>query len=189
MAGYSQSDSKRMSAPLPAVHLRRAFDDDAPLLAQVGAATFLETYAGLLGADDIRIHCQRHHTAEAWLPWLQSADSSVWLVCAEQGGAPVGYQLLAQPDVPVDDLHPSDLEIKRLYLLHRFQAAGLGRRLLQQAIESAQSQGCRRLLLGVYSQNHAALAFYERMGFRRVGERTFHVGHSDFFDYILGLDL
>ena len=40
--------------------LRRAQIDDAPLLAQVGAATFLETYAGLLDAEDIGVHCQRH---------------------------------------------------------------------------------------------------------------------------------
>jgi len=45
------------------------------------------------------------------------------------------------------------------------------------------------LLLGVYSENHAALAFYARVGFSRVGERTFHVGNSHFFDYILGLQL
>ena len=173
----------------PAVVLRRAQIDDAPLLAQVGAATFLETYAGLLDAEDIGVHCQRHHSAEAWLPWLNNADSAVWLVSAQQGGAPVGYQLLGRPDVPVADLHPSDLEIKRLYLLHRFQAAGLGRQLLQQAVDLGRKQGCHRLLLGVYSQNEAALAFYERVGFKRVGERTFHVGNSDFFDYILGLDL
>lgn len=178
-----------MAASAPAAIIREALAEDAPLLAQLGAATFLETYAGLLNAEDIRVHCQRHHTAEAWLPWLNSADSRIWIACAQQGGAPVGYQLLGQPDVPVADLQPSDREIKRLYLLHRFQGAGLGRQLLNQAVESGRASGCSRLLLGVYSENHAALAFYERVGFSRVGERTFHVGNSHFFDYILGLPL
>jgi ribosomal protein S18 acetylase RimI-like enzyme len=178
-----------MAASAPATIIREALAEDAPLLAQLGAATFLETYAGLLNADDIRVHCERHHTAEAWLPWLNSAASRVWIACAQRGGAPVGYQLVGQPDVPVADLQPSDREIKRLYLLHRFQGAGLGRQLLQEAMRSARDDGCSRLLLGVYSENHAALAFYERMGFSRVGERTFHVGNSHFFDYILGLPL
>ena len=60
---------------------------------------------------------------------------------------------------------------------------------MQAGADWARAAGYRRLLLGVYSQNHAALRFYDRMGFVRVGERTFHVGNSDFFDYILGLSL
>jgi ribosomal protein S18 acetylase RimI-like enzyme len=96
---------------------------------------------------------------------------------------------LAPPDVPIRDPQPTDIEIKRLYLLHRFQGTGLGRALVLAAIEWARAAGYRRLLLGVYSQNTAALAFYARMGFERVGERTFPVGDSDFFDYILGLPL
>jgi ribosomal protein S18 acetylase RimI-like enzyme len=173
----------------PAVTIRQATVADAPLLAQLGAATFLETYAGLLNAEDIRVHCERHHCAEAWQHWLSDANSRSWLACAEEGGAPVGYLLMGLPDLPVADLQPSEREIKRLYLLHRFQGLGLGRQLLQQATLSARAGGCSRLLLGVYSENHAALNFYARVGFSRVGERTFHVGHSDFFDYILSLPL
>jgi ribosomal protein S18 acetylase RimI-like enzyme len=41
----------------------------------------------------------------------------------------------------------------------------------------------------VYSRNTAALAFYNRIGFHRVGERQFRVGASEYFDYILGIDL
>jgi ribosomal protein S18 acetylase RimI-like enzyme len=47
----------------------------------------------------------------------------------------------------------------------------------------------RRVLLGVYSRNEAALAFYQRLGFARVGTRQFRVGANDYFDYILSLDL
>jgi ribosomal protein S18 acetylase RimI-like enzyme len=46
-----------------------------------------------------------------------------------------------------------------------------------------------RLLLGVYSRNEAALGFYQRQGFARVGTRQFRVGANDYFDYILSLDL
>jgi len=178
-----------MAGNEPAVLIRQASVADATLLAQLGAATFLETYAGLLSAEDISVHCQRHHCAEAWQQWLSAADSGTWLAYAAKGGAPVGYLLMGLADVPVADLRPSDREIKRLYLLHRFQGMGVGRQLLQHARLSAQAGDCSRLLLGVYSENHAALAFYARVGFSRVGERTFHVGNSHFFDYILGLQL
>jgi ribosomal protein S18 acetylase RimI-like enzyme len=56
---------------------------------------------------------------------------------------------------------------------------------VNQALEAAG----KRLLLGVYSRNDQALAFYARMGFSRVGDRIFKVGDSEYFDYVLGLDL
>ena len=54
---------------------------------------------------------------------------------------------------------------------------------------SARAAGARRLLLGVYSRNAPALAFYARCGFVRAGERTFRVGGSDYHDYLLSLAL
>jgi len=174
---------------IPACTLRQAQPADASALSLVAAATFLESYAGQLRGEDIQLHCSRHHTTAAYERWLSDATAKCWVVEAEQGLAMVGYQLLAPPDVPIRDPQPTDIEIKRLYLLHRFQGTGLGRALVHAAVEWARAAGYRRLLLGVYSQNTAALAFYARMGFERVGERTFHVGDSDFFDYILGLPL
>ncbi len=171
------------------VTLRVAMAADAALLSLVGQATFLESYAGTLGAADILAHCQRQHAPAVYEGWLVDPRSRCWLAQAEHGGAPVGYLVLAPAAVPVPDPDPSDLEIKRVYLLHRFQGAGLGRQLVDAAAGHARLAGSRRLLLGVYSQNHAALAFYARTGFQRVGERTFRVGNSDYFDHLLGLAL
>ncbi len=171
------------------VTLRVAMAADAALLSLVGQATVLESYAGTLGAADILAHCQRQHAPAVYEGWLADPRSRCWLAQAEHGGAPVGYLVLAPAAVPVPDPDPSDLEIKRVYLLHRFQGAGLGRQLVDAAAGHARLAGSRRLLLGVYSQNHAALAFYARTGFQRVGERTFRVGNSDYFDHLLGLAL
>jgi ribosomal protein S18 acetylase RimI-like enzyme len=49
--------------------------------------------------------------------------------------------------------------------------------------------GKKRLLLGVKADNTAALAFYDRAGFVRVGERKFLVGNMWCDDYILSLSL
>ena len=51
--------------------------------------------------------------------------------------------------------------------------------------ESRSSKVSRRVLLGVYSRNEAALGFYARLGFTRAGTRNFRVGANDYFDYIL----
>jgi ribosomal protein S18 acetylase RimI-like enzyme len=97
--------------------------------------------------------------------------------------------VLSPPDLPLADLAANDLEVKRIYLLNPYQRCGVGRALMSQATQYARDAGFARLLLGVYSRNAAALAFYNRIGFHRVGERQFRVGASDYFDHILGINL
>lgn len=169
----------------PDARLRRAVEADAGALALLGRATFLESYAGILPVTDILAHCERQHAPEVYAGWLADPRCDIWLVEAVQGAAPVGYAVLAPADVPVADPRPDDLEIKRIYLLHRFQGAGWGRRLMEACAEGARERASSRLLLGVYSRNEAALAFYAHIGFERAGERRFRVGATDYHDYLL----
>jgi len=173
----------------PPVRIRPAVADDADALALVGQATFLEAYAGTLPGEDIRQHCAREHSAARYHAWLLDQATRIWIAEAEPGGAPVGYLVLGVPDLPLSDLGPRDREIKRIYVLHRFQGTGLGRRLMDQARELASAEGAPRLLLGVYSRNLAALAFYEKLGYGAVGRRLFHVGRHDYEDLIVALPL
>ena len=173
----------------PPVRIRLAVADDADALALVGQATFLEAYAGTLPGEDIRQHCAREHSAARYHAWLLDQATRIWIAEAEPGGAPIGYLVLGVPELPLSDLGQRDREIKRIYVLHRFQGTGLGRRLMDQARELASAEGAPRLLLGVYSRNLAALAFYEKLGYGAVGRRLFHVGRHDYEDLIVALPL
>lgn len=179
-----------MSGAHVRVGLRVAGAGDDARLALLGRATFLESYAELLPAEDIIAHAGLQHAPETYARWL--ADETrcrCWLAEVEPGRAPVGYAVAAPPELPLKDISPRDLEIRRIYVLAPFQNQGLGRRLMDAVISHARHGGCRRLLLGVYSRNTRALAFYERMGFAPAGTRQFRVGAHDYFDYILGLAL
>jgi ribosomal protein S18 acetylase RimI-like enzyme len=62
--------------------------------------------------------------------------------------------------------------LARLYSIATAPAArgqGLGARLLAAAEQAAQARGCRALRLEVRVDNAAAIALYERAGFRRIG--------------------
>jgi ribosomal protein S18 acetylase RimI-like enzyme len=58
-----------------------------------------------------------------------------------------------------------DCWLEDLYVEEAARGAGLGRALVEAAIERAAARGCRRIELDVNEQNTAALAFYERLGF------------------------
>lgn len=166
--------------------LRECVPGDEEALALVGAATFLETFAGMLEGPDILAHCRVQHGAAQYAAWLASPDYKLCL--AELKGAPVGLAMLSPPDLPVA-LTEDDVELKRIYLLHRFQGGGLGRRLLEWSVDQARLLRRKRLLLGVKADNTDALAFYDRVGFVRIGERKFLVGSMLCDDYILSLAL
>ena len=92
--------------------------------------------------------------------------------------------MVAPPNLPLDDTS-EDLELKRIYLLSKFQGGGNGKQMMNTAVEHAANAGARRLLLGVYAKNHKAIRFYEHMGFEVVGTRQFNVGGRDYDDRIL----
>ena len=171
------------------LRLRPCVAGDEAALALVGQATFLETFAGILGGADIVRHCANAHVAEVYRAWLDDPACALWLAEAAPGEAPVGYAVVAPAQLPLADADPSDLELKRIYLLSRFHGGGWGKRLLAAAVAHARAAGAKRLLLGVYDGNAAAIGFYERCGFRALGTRRFNVGGRDYDDRILGLAL
>jgi diamine N-acetyltransferase len=166
------------------LRVRAALPQDAGPLSLLGGATFLESYAHLLPVEDILAHVGKQHTAEKYATWLADPACHVLLATAP-GGAPVGYLVATPPDLPLPDLDARDLEIRRIYLLSRFQGQGVGRWLMEEALAWATAAGRRRVLLGVYSRNERALAFYARLGFTQAGTRQFRVGVHDYHDFIL----
>ena len=192
-----------------AITLRHASLEDAPALALVGAATFLEAFTWMLPGADIVAHCQQHHTSEAYRGYLNHPDTSITLAEAAPGGAPVGYVMLNAPELPTFAVQPTDIELKRIYLLSRFRGSatpvlafshetrqpepipGLraGQALMDAAITDARAMGRTRLLLGTHAGNGQAIAFYRRNGFCEAGTRTFKVGAQICCDLIFAKPL
>ena len=169
--------------------IRRAIPGDVEALALLGRATFLEAFAGVLQGSDILTHCRVQHAESKYRHWLEGDESPIFLAEETFGYAPIGYSVLTEPDLPLPDLDAFDIELKRIYVLNRYQGSGLGPALMAASMEEARARGMRRLLLGVYAENHRALAFYKKSGFEIIGARTFQVGQMICDDYVLGRDL
>jgi ribosomal protein S18 acetylase RimI-like enzyme len=178
------------------ITLRPANLADAPALALIGAATFLEAFTWMLPGSDIVAHCARHHTTPAYEAYLARPDTRITLATAGSFAGDesvVGYTLLSDPDLPTLDIHPSDIELKRIYLFSRFRGVPVmnhpgvrpAQALLDTSIADAKALNRTRLLLGVNDGNQRALHFYYRNGFVDAGTRTFQVGSLTCSDLIL----
>jgi len=183
--------------------LRAATPADAPALALVGAATFLEAYTWMLPGADIVAFCAEHQTAAAYAKYLSQPTTRITLALAG-ADVPVGFTLVCAPELPSIETLPGDIELKRIYLFSRFRSsatpvlddagqpiAGLrgGQALLNAAIADARGLGAKRLLLGTNAGNQRAIAFYRRNGFEEIGTRTFVVGEQHCCDLIFALTL
>jgi ribosomal protein S18 acetylase RimI-like enzyme len=171
------------------VTLRACGVEDAAALALVGAATFLEAFAGTLDGKAIVAHCAKVHAVAAYEKYLGQPRCQAWLAETRAGAAPVGYAMLTEPDLPLADLGLEDIELKRIYLFSRFHGKGAGQMLLDVTVEAARAAGNKRLLLGVYRGNLRGLGFYRKNGFVEVGVRTFSVGGQTYDDLVLGRPL
>ena len=168
--------------------LRRAEAGDEAALSLVAAATFLETYAGVVPRDDMLAHIDGKCSPAFFAGWIARADHPLTIAEHPDGCAPIGFTALAPPDFPVA-FGPETIELRRIYVLATAHGSGLGAALMARAIEDARGLGGTQLALGVHPGNARARAFYERHGFRIVGERRFQVGTALFTDPVYARDI
>ena len=90
------------------------------------------------------------------------AGGGVWIV--ERGGRPAGSLGLTEEGDGVG-------KVRWVLLEPDLRGAGIGRRLLAEAIERARELGMRRLELDTFSALRAAARIYRDAGFRVVGSR------------------
>ncbi|MFT4178654.1 MAG: GNAT family N-acetyltransferase [Thermomonas sp.] len=168
--------------PLPAspcrqgeeTSIRRATHADAAILADVGTATFIETFGHLYSPEDLQCFLDESHSIEAYAKALANPDYALWI--AEADGRAVGYAQAGRCGLPHEDVRPEDGELKRLYLRRDAQNGGTGRALMDAAMAWLLRDGPRTLWISVWSENFGAQRFYARYGFAFAGEYEFPVG-------------
>jgi ribosomal protein S18 acetylase RimI-like enzyme len=171
---------------MPQPLIRRAGSADAAALAAVGAATFEETFGHLYPAADLARFLAEAYSLERTRADLADPVKASWIV--EAGSEVVGYALAGPCSLPHPQVTADCGELKRIYFRKTWQGAGLGARLFAETIAWLQSNGPRRVWIGVWSENHGAQRFYARHGFEKVGEYGFHVGDTVDHEYILRRD-
>lgn len=109
-------------------------------------------------------------SAETFLSEL-ALDSRAYVVAHDSRGAFVGYLGCA--------LVGPDAEVQTIAVAPRARGAGLGRQLVEHALEVTRSRGARRLHLEVRADNGDAIRLYRRAGFVEQGRRRGYYRAAD----------
>ncbi len=118
------------------------------------------------GRPDMFADLTSKYTTDEVEARLSKADSGVFV--AEYEGAVVGY-------VFCDIIKEGDgqtLYVDDLCVDSSFRGRGIGKELMDKAVEYGKENGCRQLMLNVWEFNSSAVSFYKKYGLKT---RTRHM--------------
>lgn len=163
--------------------IRPATLDDAVGLADLGALVFRHTYGAAIPPTVLDVYLARTFTPTALGQALQNGETSYWV--ATQADRLIGYSKCAITAPPTAVQGANAAELVNLYVHPAYQGCGIGRQLLQQAIQVAAAQHLTTLWLCVWQANQRAIDFYQRYGFAIVGKTEVYVDDVVFEDWIM----
>ena len=159
--------------------IRPAEPGDAEALVALARAVGSEPEGWLLTTTDWRSAGDERRYLKA----IRRFPHAAVFVAESDEGEIVGRMSLSR------DQHPSSAHVADLGLMvaEGWRRQGIGRALLEAAIEWARGAGVRKLELHVFPHNEAAIKLYESFGFEREGYRKQHYRRStgDCVDAIL----
>jgi RimJ/RimL family protein N-acetyltransferase len=161
------------------VIIRPAEPSDAEALVALGRAVGSEPGGWLLTSSDWRSAGDERRYLKA----IRRYPNAAVYVAETDEGEIVGRLSLSR------DQHPSSSHVADLGLMVAagWRRQGIGRALLEAAVEWARDAGVRKLELHVFPHNEGAIKLYESFGFEREGYRRQHYRRStgDYVDAIL----
>jgi RimJ/RimL family protein N-acetyltransferase len=157
--------------------IRRAEPGDAGQLVELAESVGREEGDWLLATEAWRSTADERRYLRAV---RRHADAAVFV--AVDGDEVVGRLSVAR------DPHPSSRHVADLglFVAASHRRRGIGRALLEQAVDWARDVGVRKLELHVFPWNEPAIGLYEAFGFEREGYRRGHYRREDeYVDAIL----
>ena len=150
--------------------IRPADPADASALVALGRAVGAEPGRWLITASDWRSVGDERRYLKA----IRRYPHAAVFVAEADGGEIVARLSLSR------DQHPSSAHVADLGLMVAadWRRRGIGRALLETAVDWARGAGVRKIELHVFPHNEAAIKLYEEFGFEREGYRTEHYRRS-----------
>ena len=159
------------------LRIRRAAPSDADALSRLARNVAAEPGGWLLTLGTWRSSSDERRAIR-----LLRRHSDAAILVAETDEGIVGRLSLTR------DHHPSSQHIADIGLMvaGAYRRRGVGRTLLEAAVEWARSSGVSKLELHVFPHNEAAIKLYESFGFEREGYRKRHYRRGqEYVDAIL----
>ncbi|MGG4217891.1 GNAT family N-acetyltransferase [Paenibacillus jamilae] len=156
---------------------------DLQILQEISIETFNDTFKEQNSPENMQAYLERAFNSTQLEKELSNASSEIFFIYFNEELA--GYLKVNINDAQSEKMGDESLEVERIYIKNKFQKLGLGKYLLNKAMEIALGHNKKKVWLGVWEKNENALAFYEKMGFVQTGAHSFYMGDEEQIDFIM----
>lgn len=161
---------------MSAIEIRQATKLDAEMLSDLCYQTFWDAFHEhpKNSPEDMADYMATAFSLEQIKTEL--ADTQNIFLIAEIEGKAAGYAklIIESREEPVKADKP--IELSRLYSHQKFLGKGVGNKLIEESFAFAKKLFCDAMWLGVWEFNPRAQRFYEKYGFRVIGQHIFQLG-------------
>jgi diamine N-acetyltransferase len=154
--------------------IRTATAADAEMLTELARRTFYDAFAPMNLPENMESYMSQNFMLQQFS--AQLADPRVIFLIAEIEATPVAFAKLCDGDVPDCVSGVAPVEIERFYVDRQFHGKGVAQTLMQACFDRAGQSGHGAIYLGVWENNHRAIAFYRKCGFEVAGSHVFQMG-------------
>lgn len=165
------------------INIKKCTIEDVCILQEISYETFNETFKQQNSPENMKAYLERAFNLKQLEKELSNISSQFFFVYFNDEVA--GYLKVNINDAQSEEMSDESLEIERIYIKNKFQKHGLGKYLLNKAMEIAMERNKKKIWLGVWEKNENAIAFYKKMGFVRTGSHSFYMGDEEQMDFIM----
>lgn len=145
--------------------------EDISTVQQLAREIWEEHYLPIIGQQQIDYMLDLFYSTEKIQKELE--EGVYWEILYLENEA-IGYL--------VCEVEEENIQLSKLYLKSKVRGRGLGKFLIDRAIEIAKENNKNSIRLNVNKNNTQSIAFYERVGFLKVEEGVFDIGNGYFMD-------
>ncbi len=151
-------------------------------LQEIGITTFLETFGQLNTEKDMQDYLEQSFSIDKLTIEIQNKNSQFYYAIIN--ARVIGYLKINFGEAQTEKQDDA-LEIERIYVLKEFHGQKVGQMLYQKAIQIALKMKTTYVWLGVWEENHRAIAFYEKNGFTTFDKHIFMLGSDKQTDLMM----
>lgn len=165
------------------INIKKCTLEDLRKLQEISYETFNTTFKHQNSSENMNTYLESAFHLKQLEKELSNISSQFFFVYFHDKIA--GYLKVNINDAQSEEMDDESLEIERIYIKNEFQKQGLGKYLLNKAVEIAIEYHKKKIWLGVWEKNENAIAFYKKMGFIQTGTHSFYMGNEKQLDFIM----
>lgn len=158
------------------ISIIKAKAEDYRLLADIGSTSFMESHGSSAEPSEINSYITEKYSYNVFKEEIRDPNNIYHIMYSDN--KPAGYSNVIF-SVPHSNIQIENVtKLDRIYLLKEFYGLGMGYELFRFNLELSKKYNQAGMWLYVWKENHRAVSFYLKTGFKIIGSYDFRLSKT-----------